>query len=409
LSFIRTVCLAILVFALGSLGFAAQVTGTVTNKTTNRPAVGDDVLLLKLAAGMQETARSKTDANGHYSLKIDDENAPHLIRVIHQNVTYHKPLAPGAATADVDVYDVAPQVEGVRRAFDVMRIEAQGTTMRVVELIDLQNDSSPPRTMMGKDSIRIALPPGAKVEQTMAAGPGGMPVNASMPPSGEKDHYSILFPVRPGENRFQVAYTMFYDGKAELKPAIVEPTENFAVSIPKSMQLTPASGSRLQARGEDSGLLVYVASNVKPGDALGFAISGEGIAPDATEQGDQSAQGGADSARPGGGMAAPVNTPDPLYKYRWWIIGAVGLLLVAGAAWSLSRPSSTAPAQATGAAAPARSHAEVLLDALKEELFELESQRAQGTISEDEYQKQKAALDVVLQRAVQRRKTAALV
>jgi len=48
----------------------------------------------------------------------------------------------------------------------------------------------------------------------------------------------------------------------------------------------------------------------------------------------------------------------------------------------------------------------LLLAALKEELFQLEVERQQGRISEEEYSKAKSALDQTLQRALARAKTA---
>ena len=50
----------------GSL-FAAQITGTATNGTTNKPAAGDDVVLLSLAGGMDEVGRTKTDGPSDYA------------------------------------------------------------------------------------------------------------------------------------------------------------------------------------------------------------------------------------------------------------------------------------------------------------------------------------------------------
>jgi hypothetical protein len=43
-----------------------------------------------------------------------------------------------------------------------------------------------------------------------------------------------------------------------------------------------------------------------------------------------------------------------------------------------------------------------LLEALKEELFELEVEHKQGHISQQEYEKAKAALDQTLERALKR-------
>ena len=45
----------------------------------------------------------------------------------------------------------------------------------------------------------------------------------------------------------------------------------------------------------------------------------------------------------------------------------------------------------------------MLLDALKEELFQLEMEHKQGSISQEEYAKAKAALDQTLERALKRK------
>jgi len=52
--------------------------------------------------------------------------------------------------------------------------------------------------------------------------------------------------------------------------------------------------------------------------------------------------------------------------------------------------------------APAPTPANALLDAMKEELFQLEIERQQGQISQQEYETQKAALDQTLKRALAR-------
>src|SRR5947207_15055433 len=80
---------------------AADISGTVTNKTTNKPSAGDDVILLELKQGMHEMARTKTDAQGKYTLHFAESQDPHLIRVNHRNVNYHKAAPPGTTHADV--------------------------------------------------------------------------------------------------------------------------------------------------------------------------------------------------------------------------------------------------------------------------------------------------------------------
>ncbi len=375
--------------------FAADIHGTVTNKTTNKPSAGDDVILIELKQTMQELTRTKTDSQGKYTLHFADSQDPHLIRVNHANVNYHKPAPAGTTQVDVDVYDSAETLPNVSQSIDVMRVEADSSTMRVVEMFSMNNASQPPKTLMGAKSFEIVLPDGAKVTQSLAAGPGGMPVNSPPVPTSEKNHYTFLFPIRPGETRFQIAYTMPYSGQAKVAPVILRATDNFAVSVPKSMQLTPAAGSKLEAKGEDAGMQVFVAQNIPASANVGFTVSGTGSVPldNGNDQNGAQQQGSAESqAKPGGGLGEPTNTPDPLYKYRWWLIGAVAIVLVAGAAYTMG------PNSGGAKSSPADTQ-----QLLKDELFQLETERLENKISPEEYTKAKAALDVLMARVAARK------
>jgi hypothetical protein len=263
---------------------------------------------------------------------------------------------------------------------------------------------------MSQKSFEMVLPEGAKITQSLAAGPGGMPVTSAPIPTGEKNHYTFLFPIRPGETRFQVAYTMPYNGSAKIEPKLLRATENFAVSVPKSIHVTPAPGSKLEAKGEDAGMSVYVATNAAAGSPVGFTVSGTGTVPldNASEGGDAAAgaqtQNPADATnRPGGGLGTPVNTPDPLFKYRWWIIAVVVLGLVAGAAYTMSGSAHPATVAAANSGRSASASVSIsMTDALKEELFQLESDRLQNKISAEDYAKAKAAMDLLMRRASSR-------
>ena len=73
---------------------AAQVSGTVTDKTTGKPAAGDTVAMLDVQAGMGEVAHATTDAHGHYSMN-EPGPGPYLIRVTHQGAGYFHRRAAG--------------------------------------------------------------------------------------------------------------------------------------------------------------------------------------------------------------------------------------------------------------------------------------------------------------------------
>ncbi len=129
---------------------AASLTGTVTNKTINKPAAGDEVVLIRLAQGMQEAARTTTNSKGEFTLDVPDQGM-HLVRVTHQKANYFRPAPPGTQSVEVEVYDVAEKVTGVSAEADVMRIQndESGKALRIVENFFVKNDSNPPKTQYG--------------------------------------------------------------------------------------------------------------------------------------------------------------------------------------------------------------------------------------------------------------------
>lgn len=403
-----------------SLCFAADITGSVTNKTTNKPSSGDEVVLLKLAAGMDEEARTKSDAKGNFTLTTkSDDNTPHLVRVTHQGVNYFRPAPPGTTSVAVEVYDASKDVTGISGLADITRLQADNGRLDAIEMWIVKNDSKPPRTKMSASTFEITLPEGAVVDASLAAGPGGMPVNSAPVPTGAKGHYAFLFPLRPGETRFQLSYHLPYPGSFAFNHQSGLAMSDVVVMLPKSVEFKP-SGSEFQPSNDEKGMTVYVAKDVPANKQLAFSVSGTGQIPREAQEGDadgdQSATGGtATENRPGGGLGAPIDAPDPLHRYRWWLLGGIAAALVAGAFYMMGRPQAPV-ATAASATQPSSSmqknvsgRSGLLLDALKEELFQLESDKIQGHISSSDYAEAKAALDLLIRRAIARHGQAAKV
>lgn len=118
-------------------------------------------------------------------------------------------------------------------------------------------------------------------------------------------------------------------------------------------------------------------------------------------------QTGANQNRPGGGLGAPIDAPDPLHDYRAVILGAFALVLVMGGFYVVSKSNQhrhAVVAEGPRIDAPVTGdRSTILLEAMKEELFQLEIDRQQGNISEEEYAKAKSALDETIKRALARR------
>ena len=431
---------AVLTLALAAA--AQTLSGTVTNGTTGKPAVGDEVILINLANGMDVGGSTKTDSTGKFSFKLTVPG-PHLIRAVHQGVTYHQMAPPGVNSADVQVYDVATKVTGLSVTADVLRFQADSGTMQGVRLFVVNNASSPAKTQMNDHNFEFYLPPGAKIEQLQARAPNGQPISAEAVPQAEKNRYAIVFPLRPGETQFQVEFTMPYSGEIKIDPKPLYPAEHLVVVLPKTMQFKAANPSSFQSvqnpsQGDSN---VEVAQQTKPGQPLGFTLKGNGVITEspgetasgaAQQQEQQQAQGRDNRSsdnRPGGGLGAPIDAPDALQQYRWPILGGFAVLLAIGG-WVVTKrqsaisataasatnsgaassdysaavhprtPTVAAPAASTTSAPVAKSS--MLLAALKEEMFQLEVEKKQGKITPADYEKAKAALDQTLDRALKR-------
>ncbi|HVJ07909.1 MAG TPA: carboxypeptidase-like regulatory domain-containing protein [Acidisarcina sp.] len=421
--------LAVALFLASPLSsLAASLTGTVTNQTLNKPAVGDDVVLMQLQGGMTETSRTKTDAKGHFTFELPDAG-PHLIRVEHQKGSYFKQAPPGTQSVEIDVFDVAPKVEGISTEADVVRVEADNSGLKITENYFVKNQSSPPRTQFSDHAYEIYLPADAKIEGSAAMAPNGMPVSSSPVPLGDKGHYAFAFPIRPGETRFQLSYSLPYTGSYKFTVRQSMAADNVAIMLPKSMKFTPANAAAFQPVNDDVTAQTFLAKNVAPGQPLEFTVSGTGSMPREAQGADSQAGGGsADGTgasmpapgaasgdnRPGGGLGVPVGGEDPINKYRWWILGGLSMVLAIAAGFLLRRPSTlpvpapsatsarvTTASASTPAGAAAASQNSTLA-ALKDELFALETERLEGHLSDADYAKLKGALETVLRRALAR-------
>ena len=274
--------------ALGISTFAAAstLTGTVKNGTTGKPSVGDDVVLIKFGQGMEEAGRTKTDANGKYTLNVPDDGGPHLVRDIHQGVTYNEMATPGTTTVDLQVYDVAKKVPGVTVNADVIRLQAESNQLEGVRFFAVDNLSTPPRTQMNDANFEFYLPDGAEVDEGQAMTQGGQPVNSAPVPQSVKNRYAFMFPLRPGTTQFQVVFHMPYTGSLKIDPKSLYPAQHLMVMLPATMKFTAGPGSSFRAMKDphQNDTDVQVASKTEPGQSLAFTVSGTGTIKEPADQ-----------------------------------------------------------------------------------------------------------------------------
>ena len=226
----RTI-VAVLLFSIAA--FAQNITGTVTNGSTSKPAAGVDVALVDPMQGMAEVTTAKSGADGTFTLTVSGPaQGPRLVRVTKDGVNYFKMVTPGATTASVQVYDAAPSVSGISGTANVMRIQADGNALHVVELYAVKNESNPPRTLQSDNTFEFVVPESAKLEGADAQGPGGQPISVTPTALKQKGHYAYSYALKPGETRFQIGYTLPYNGSATITPKLLKDFEHFVVVLP---------------------------------------------------------------------------------------------------------------------------------------------------------------------------------
>src|SRR6266699_32526 len=164
------------------------IKGSVRNQTRGEPAVGADVLLVRLDRQMQEETRAKTDAHGTFTLNVQYPGKPYLVRVLHQGVSYDQQASAGDALS-IQVFDAARRVRGLTGSIEILRAGTIGNLLHVSDLVELKNESRPPLTQSSKRTFEVYLPASAKIDSVLAAGPGEMGLMIfATPVAGEPGH-----------------------------------------------------------------------------------------------------------------------------------------------------------------------------------------------------------------------------
>jgi hypothetical protein len=398
---LKPLAITLLLFACSLVAAADTLKGVVQNSTTNKPSAGDDVTLKKIGNGMEDVAKTKTNAKGEFSFTVPAVQQPYIVWVQHQGVTYTQAGMPGGVPVAVRVFDSSPSLKELSIPEHAMALQTSpdGTTLSGEEFYTVSNQSAPPRTLTGQHTLEFYLPEGAKINESSVQ-TGKTQLKTAVVPTGEKNKYAFIFPIRPGQTQFHIIYTVPYSGKLEINPRSDLKTDALMVVAPDSIKFTAGDSSIYQNTPNPQYKTVnfFIAKNITAQQKVSFEISGTGEMPREQEQTGSNGGGGrGEPAGPGGGLGVPNERPDPLHSGQWLFLGVLSLFLAAGAVFVY-----TSNQNAPITAGVPQDRSAMLMEAMKEEVFQLESDRLQGKINPQDYQTAKAALDKTLQRAVQR-------
>jgi hypothetical protein len=418
----------ITLLAAGSAS-AGSVSGTVTNGTTGKIAVGADVILIELQSGMQTVANTKTDAKGQYHFTYPQLGvSPMLIRVVYKGVNYHQPAVPGKEDVPVEVYESTsdPRAFSVDSRFLVF--EPKDSSLIVGEEYDIENHTQPPMTFSHQGgSFSFYLPPSGQLQQVSALGPGGMPIQQGTIDRGNHIQ-SIDFPFRPGQNNIRVSYTLPYAGnQATVHTVSPYAAQRVLIVAPPAVQVLSAG---FAPAGTEQGFNVYSRDTVAANEPVDISVSGTAPPPQAVNSGNGGDNSG--EASDNGPVATGEIVPSRIDNVKWLVIACFAAILALGAVMLIRRqqplPRDEVPdaARYTTAAPPfARESAVVSgipppavappisaagqteravqgsLDEIKNRLFRLELRHQAGTLSEAEYLRQRGQAEKVLRDLLQ--------
>jgi hypothetical protein len=272
-----------------------------------------------------------------------------------------------------------------------------------------------------------------------------------------KNKMAIAFPFRPGESGVRLSYKVPYAGNhITLHNVSPYSSERLIIAAPPSVQV---SGTGITAAGQDQGFNVYMRDNVAANAPVEISVSGTAPMPSASQGGGGGLAGGSSTAGSGDNSQNPsVNSradassgdaasatattiPARLDSLKWILTGGFVSIFILGFAYLWLRPQTAAapdgawtteadvpapqPTKKSGArpaqhvasyapaadpAAPPRGAIETIadvdnqvqgsLDDLKNNIFRLELRRQAGTISEEDYTRERARVEKALRELV---------
>ena len=235
---------------------------------------------------------------------------------------------------------------------DMLLFEGSAGELRISERFLVRNASNPPKAQFSDKTFEVALPPDAQLDSASATRPGGLGTTTRLVPLPQKGHYTFNIPIQPDkgqkETLFEVQYHISYNGKYTFKPQLQMPADNFVVYVPKSMNFANPFGAEFQNVQDDpAGDHQHRQERApRPGDRVHrLRRRADAAQPAAAGNEPAGMMGGgggqadtsAPASTPGGGIGNPIGTPDPLTRYKWWILGGLTLLLVLAAIYLLAR------------------------------------------------------------------------
>ena len=426
---------------LAGAAHAGTLSGTVINRTTGEATPNIDLTLLSPTQGMRELGSSKSDAQGRFTITNDAiGTAPVLVRATYHDVSYNTFAPPGRPEVEVEIYELSKDIKTVSITNHIIIFQPGNDKLIGAEEYIVRNASQPPQAYFRTEgNFDFAIPEKATLQQISTVNATGMSVQQASIDKG-KGHIAIAYPFRPGDTSIRLSYEMPYSASAtSLKLTAVYPGVNTLVVVPPGVTIT---GDGLTAAGQEQGMFLFAHEPLAAKASFNVKLSGV-AAPQAADVGAGEGQGSGQGGMPQEGNSRTQTqdvqaVPGRLSEFKWPLLvlllaGFAGLAILLGRKQVVvvqgpadevdvpapataekktakAKPASTPAGAAAPSASATAASAAVLaasiasvnaqvnssLDTLKDEVFRLELRKQAGTISDEEYAREKTRVEKLL-------------
>jgi hypothetical protein len=202
---------AVVLYLLSGLPLLA-VDGVVINGTTTKPQAGVMVNLMQPgSSGMQTLGSVKTDADGRFKIEKEIPPGPAILQAIYEGATYNLVLTPGTPKTGTSIVinETTTDAASAKTTQHMILLEPGADKTQVNETFLVQNDTIKTFNDPKNGSEQFYLPREANgtAEVTISA-PGGMPIRRPAEQTNQAGVFKVNYPVKPGETRFEVRYSM---------------------------------------------------------------------------------------------------------------------------------------------------------------------------------------------------------
>ena len=356
------------------------VNGTVTNGTAGSAVPADLAVLLRvISPDMSETILPTTiNADGTFTVPDVPIYSDHMYVVTaeHQGAVFSGDLVAGldlnaAPTLPLTIYDVSDDASAIAIEALQTQVAVSLNEMQVLALYQFSNSGDTAYVAPDGASVRINVPEGAQIYDMGTA-------RFLISDDGRQliDQAAVL----PGnEHTVHVLYTMPYGGEATVRHSVNYPLLNGFEVVITAPGLTVSGDGMAPVGGTESGMAFGVSASIPAGGDVVYTVSGvpettAGTTSDPTTAGSTAAASGSSFTIP------------PLSVILMVFGGAcVGVALV------LFVRDRRKPAPA-----PAAEPVDPRVNALVQQIAELDVTFQAGGMSKDDYDTQRAALKAEL-------------